>query len=82
VTRGEDEAAGQAGDARLCIATVGINSYKRERLRNAVNDARGVLEAFEQLGFVSIADPLYDEHATRAALFDLVAHLQTRVAAQ
>ena len=73
---GEDDAAGQAGDARLCIATIGINSYKPKRLHNAVNDARGVLEAFEQLGFVSIAAPLYDEHATRAALFDLVAHLR------
>ena len=70
------EASSQSGDARLCIAVVGIDRYKRKPLDNAVNDARGVLKAFEQLGFERIAEPLYDEHATRAAMFDLVLNLR------
>src|SRR5437868_4691805 len=75
-----DEASSQAGDARLCIAVAGIDRYKRaEPLRNAVNDARGVLDAFEQLGFQRIAEPLYDDHATRAALFGMVEDLKSKL---
>lgn len=57
----------------MCIAVVGIDHYPHHhRLYNAVNDAHSVLEAFEQLGFARVAEPLIDGRATRAALFHLV----------
>ena len=54
------------------IAVVGINRYRHSPLRNAVNDARGVLDAFMKLGFEPAVAPLLDEAATGDAVFDLV----------
>jgi len=48
---------------------IGIDQYRTwDHLDNAVNDARGVLAAFEQHGFVSISRPLLDDAATGEAL--------------
>jgi very-short-patch-repair endonuclease len=48
---------------------IGIDRYRRwNRLDNAVSDARGVLAAFEDLGFVSIVAPLLDDAATGNAI--------------
>jgi len=59
---------------------VGINGYREHPpLSNAVNDAREILDAFEQLEFKRIADPLYDDSATRAALFDLIPDLKSKL---
>lgn len=59
----------QSVDGRRCIAVIGIDRYRAwPSLDNAVNDARGVLTAFEQHGFVSISAPLFNEAATGEAL--------------
>jgi very-short-patch-repair endonuclease len=59
----------QVVDGRRCISVIGINQYRRwQRLDNAVSDARGVLAAFENLGFESVAEPLLDEAATGEAI--------------
>jgi len=48
---------------------IGIDRYQRwNRLNNAVGDARGVLAAFEDLGFVPVVAPLLDEAATGDAI--------------
>jgi very-short-patch-repair endonuclease len=60
---------GHTVDGRRCISVIGIDQYRTwDRLDNAVNDARGVLAAFEQHGFVSIAAPLLNDAATGDAL--------------
>jgi uncharacterized caspase-like protein len=65
--------SGEAGDGRRCIAVIGVDRYRGwNPLRNAVSDARGVLEAFEDLGFERAAEPLLDDAATRDALRCLV----------
>jgi len=57
----------------MCIAAIGIDEYRaHRRLDNAVRDARGVLRAFERLGFQQVVEPLFDAAATRTALCDLV----------
>jgi len=64
-------------DGRKCISVIGIDQYRRwPTLGNAVSDARGVLAAFEQLGFVPIATPLLDGAATREALRRLPGELR------
>ncbi|HEX8110936.1 MAG TPA: caspase family protein, partial [Kofleriaceae bacterium] len=58
-----------AADGRSVIAVIGIDRYRAwDRLRNAVTDARGVLAAFEDLGFEPVTEPLLDEAATGAAI--------------
>ncbi len=60
---------GRTVEGRRFISVIGIDQYRTwDRLDNAVNDARGVLAAFEQHGFISIAAPLLNEAATGDAL--------------
>jgi hypothetical protein len=52
---------------------IGIDRYAAwPRLSNAVSDARGALEIFEQLGFALAAPPLLDEEASGPAIESLV----------
>lgn len=68
---------GRVVDGRRCISVIGIDQYRRwNRLNNAVGDARGVLAAFEDLGFVSITAPLLDDAATGDALRRLPTNLK------
>jgi very-short-patch-repair endonuclease len=61
------------GLGRKYVAVVGINRYGAwPALGNAVQDARGTLEAFVQLGFTQARGPLIDEAATGSALHRLV----------
>ncbi len=56
-------------DGRSVIAVVGIDRYRTWNcLRNAVADARGVLAAFENLGFEPAIEPLLDDAATGGAI--------------
>ena len=57
----------------MWIAAIGIDRYRNQawRLNNAVSDARGVLNAFERLGFQEIST-LLDDQATNEALSCLV----------
>jgi very-short-patch-repair endonuclease len=48
-------------------------------LNNAVGDARGVLAAFERLGFESIAAPLLDDEATLDRIRELPARLKPQL---
>lgn len=58
---------------RNLIAVVGVDRYQRwPPLSNAVNDARGSLVLFEQLGFEPAAPPLLDNAATGGAIQSLV----------
>jgi uncharacterized caspase-like protein len=66
-----------ASDGRKCISVIGIDRYRRwPALNNAVGDARGVLDAFQQLGFESIASPLLDGAATFDAIRRLPGNLK------
>ena len=54
------------------VAVIGINAYRAwGKLENAVQDARGALNTFVQLGFEA-RPPLFDDDATRATLHRLV----------
>jgi uncharacterized caspase-like protein len=65
------EVAPRAG--RHVIAAIGIDRYRHWRqLGNAVSDATGAAALFRQLGFEDVVRPLLDEHATRAAIDELV----------
>jgi hypothetical protein len=56
-------------EGRKCISVIGIDRYRRwPLLNNAVSDARGVLKAFEGLGFEKIREPLFDDAATGDAI--------------
>jgi uncharacterized caspase-like protein len=67
---------GQVADGRRCISVIGIDRYRRwSHLDNAVNDASGVLAAFEEIGFVPIVGPLLDDAATGEAIRRLPALL-------
>lgn len=67
-------------EGRKCISVIGIDQYQRwGRLDNAVNDARGVLAAFEHLGFISIVAPLFDGAATGDALRRLPGNLKPQL---
>jgi len=64
-------------DGRRCISVIGIDHYLWwNHLNNAVGDARGVLAAFQDLGFVSIAEPLLDVAATGDAIRRLPSNLK------
>jgi very-short-patch-repair endonuclease len=55
------------------VAVVGIDRYRAwPSLGNAVRDARGALNAFNQLGFKQACPPLLDEAATYASIHRLV----------
>jgi hypothetical protein len=65
----DDQAACDAVEGRSCIAVIGIDRYRTwEPLRNAVQDARGTLKLFTQLGFEPVCEPLFNDDATGAAL--------------
>src|ERR1043166_4417217 len=67
-------------EGRRCISVIGIDEYRRwDALSNAVGDARGVLAAFEELGFVPIAPPLLDGAATCDAIRRLPDRKSTRL---
>jgi len=58
---------------RNLIAAIGIDRYQRwPPLSNAVNDARGALALFEQLGFEQAMPMLIDDAATGRAIQSLV----------
>ena len=53
------------------LITVGINEYRHaDRLRYAVNDARGIAELFSAVGFETIE--VYDQDATRDHVMNLL----------
>jgi len=63
------------GTGRNLIAVVGIDHYPHwPRLSNAVRDATGAAQLFQQLGFEHAVAPLLDEAATSRALWALVTH--------
>lgn len=60
----------RTGGGKQYVAVIGIDRYRDhnwERLNNAVRDARGVLAAFERLGFEKLG-ALFDEAATGEAI--------------
>jgi very-short-patch-repair endonuclease len=60
---------GDVIEGRGYISVIGIDQYRRwNPLRNAVNDARGVLAAFTSLGFAPVGEPLLDDAATGDAI--------------
>jgi uncharacterized caspase-like protein len=62
-----------AAGGRQFVVAIGINQYRNwPRLHNAVNDARGALRVFKQLGFEASVPPLIDEQATADAMRRLV----------
>jgi uncharacterized caspase-like protein len=64
---------GVGSRGRSAIAVIGIDGYHRwPRLANAVRDASGASQLFQQLGFESVIEPLLDHRATGAALQALV----------
>jgi Caspase domain len=66
-----------AREGRRFISVIGIDHYRQwTQLRNAVSDARGVLDAFTELGFTQICEPLMDEAATGKAIGRLPAELE------
>jgi hypothetical protein len=57
----------------MYIAAIGIDRYSKwNRLHNAVQDARGALDAFIKLGFETVQEPLLDQAATGEAIRKLV----------
>lgn len=70
------EAAGlpAAPLGRQIVMGIGIDQYRSwGRLKNAVNDARGVTSLFRELGFEELVPALINDAATGAALRKLVA---------
>jgi predicted ATPase/Tfp pilus assembly protein PilF len=59
---------------RSVVVTIGINDYQHwPRLRNAVNDAKGIQTLFtETLGAVAPFPSLYNEQATKKAIESLI----------
>ena len=56
------------------IAVIGIDRYHhRPELANAVRDALGTAQLFQQLGFEQVTEPLLDRNATGQAIQSLVA---------
>jgi caspase domain-containing protein len=71
-----DKARSCSRAGRNLIAVIGIDRYRHPHwspLTNAVNDARGALALFEQLGFEQAAPMLIDDGATGRAIQSLVA---------
>ncbi len=55
------------------IVAIGIDRYASwGRLDNAVSDARGVMSAFEALGFQPVRAPILDGEATRQTMMELI----------
>jgi hypothetical protein len=54
------------------VVAIGIDAYPRWGRLNAVNDARGVLALFRQIGFEEVVPSLTDGAATFAAIRRLV----------
>jgi very-short-patch-repair endonuclease len=70
----------QVIDGRRFISVIGIDQYRAwGHLNNAVNDARGVLAAFEQLGFAPVVAPLLDDAATGDAIRCIPARLAPKL---
>lgn len=60
---------------RKQIVAIGIDQYRSwNRLHNAVNDARGAVEAFKAHGFEEFRPALIDDAATHEALDNLVSN--------
>jgi hypothetical protein len=60
-------------EGRKIVAVVGIDHYRTwPTLENTVNDAKGALGVFQQLGFEQLVPPLIDEMATGDAIRRLV----------
>jgi len=58
---------------RSIIAVIGIDKYPAwPALSNAVNDANGVAQLFQRLGFIELTPPLLNGAATREAMWRLV----------
>jgi len=69
------------GAGRSVIAVIGIDQYVSwSRLSNAVSDAEGAAQLFEQLGFEQVTAPLLDGAATREAMHHLVTGRLTQLA--
>jgi very-short-patch-repair endonuclease len=69
---GDDE----VDEGRRYISVIGIDHYRRwTQLRNAVSDAQGVLDAFTDLGFAPLGEPLLNDAATADAIRRLPAQL-------
>lgn len=65
--------ASAASLGRQIVMVIGIDQYRRwGRLKNAVNDARGVTSLFHELGFEELVPPLLNDAATGVALRKLV----------
>ncbi|MEJ7596577.1 MAG: caspase family protein [Kofleriaceae bacterium] len=59
---------------RRIVAAVGIDRYPDAGIRplnNAVNDARAVVSLLVELGFETVAPPLYDADATYGAMWSM-----------
>ena len=68
-----------AVEGRRCISVIGIDHYRAwDHLANAVNDACGVLGAFEDLGFERISE-LLDKEATADAIQCLPGDLEPQL---
>jgi caspase domain-containing protein len=66
-------AAPRAPIGRRVVVVIGVDDYQCwGRLKNAVNDARGVNELFRQVGFEEIVPPLTNGAATFVAIRRLV----------
>jgi len=73
IDRANPEAAPPAPIGRRVVVVIGIDEYPRwGRLKNAVNDARGVIELFREIGFEEVVPPLTNGAATFAAIRKLV----------
>lgn len=67
------QAAPRAPIGRRVVVGIGIDDYQRwGRLKNAVNDARGVTALFRQIGFEEVVPQLTNGAATFAAIRKLV----------
>jgi formylglycine-generating enzyme len=65
--------ATQGLGGRNVVAAIGIDHYCYwQRLSNAVRDATGAAELFQQLGFEQVTAPLLDDRATGKAIQSLV----------
>jgi hypothetical protein len=63
----------RSGRGRSIIAVIGIDKYLAwPALSNAVNDANGVSQLFQRLGFIELTPPLLNGAATREAMWRLV----------
>lgn len=67
LTRPREETSGVS--RRNAVAVIGIDRYQTwQPLQNAVADAQGVVELFEQLGFKNVVRSLFNEDASSNAI--------------